>query len=417
MRVPEGWAKMKIGDLCQPDSEPVSVTQDQTYKLMGVRWYGNGPHLHSEVSGAKLNTNTLNLVKKGQITYNKMWVSKSAFGVTSVEHHGMYATAEYPTFTPRPGLCGDFLRHYMRLESFRVQALSRCRGTTSRARLNPKDFLDLEILLPPISEQRRIAKALTDADEAIEATRAVIEQTLKVKRNMLKRLMSKGIGHSRFKRTEIGNVPAIWDVLPLPNLLREPVRNGYSPVCPTEPTGRWILSLGALTPDGFSAERVKPAPLDDVRLEGATLEDGDVLISRSNTPERVGLAGLYQGIPAPCYYPDLMMRLRFDLNKMMPEFAVAWLSLLQSEGYFAEAASGTSASMVKINRSTLSGVHFPVPSVSEQESLIQRLRQVESVGALEMQKLASMERLKSALLSDLLTGRKRVSADALSAAL
>jgi len=42
-----------------------------------------------------------------------------------------------------------------------------------------------------------------------------------------------------------------WKILPLKELLSEGVKNGYSPVCGDEPTGRWILSLGAVSQNGL----------------------------------------------------------------------------------------------------------------------------------------------------------------------
>ena len=44
-------------------------------------------------------------------------------------------------------------------------------------------------------------------DDAIAATRKVIEQTKRVKQGLLQTLMTRGIGHTRFKKTEIGEIP------------------------------------------------------------------------------------------------------------------------------------------------------------------------------------------------------------------
>src|SRR5579863_3321043 len=94
--------------------------------------------------------------------------------------------------------------------------------------------------------------------------------------------------HTRFKQTEIGEVPEEWEVRPLGQCLREPIRNGYSPVCPSAPTGKWLLHVGAVTFDGFNPAAVKPAPLKDPRVDACLIASGDLLVSRSNTRERVG---------------------------------------------------------------------------------------------------------------------------------
>ncbi len=352
--VPDGWAKVQMGDVCRKAASTVQVSSRKEYGLLGVRWYGNGSHLHSQVSGSTLKTKLLNQVRSTQIVYNKMWVSKGAFAVVPSDHDKLYATSEYPNFDlNREKIDPEFIEHCMRWDKFQSDARLLCKGSTSRARLNPSDFLTLEIWLPPLHEQRRIAEILSSVDEAIAATRAVIEQTKTVKQAVLERLLTRGIGHTRFKQTEIGEIPEAWDVADLFQILREPVRNGYSPISPPSPTGGWLLSLGSLSDDGLTGENLKPAPLDDPRIVAAKLTYDDVLISRSNTPDRVGMVGIYKGEPDNCFFPDLMICLRFNENLIIADFGALWLRHLKASGHFRRAAAGTSASMVKINRSIL----------------------------------------------------------------
>ncbi len=82
---------------------------------------------------------------------------------------------------------------------------------------------------PPLHEQRRIAEILSSVDEAIAATRAVIEQTGKVKQGVLERLLTKGIGHTRFKQTEIGEIPDGWELKPVDELCVLSNGNGFRP--------------------------------------------------------------------------------------------------------------------------------------------------------------------------------------------
>ena len=112
--------------------------------------------------------------------------------------------------------------------------------------------------IPPRTEQRKIAAILSSVDDAIAATRKVIEQTKLVKQGVLQTLMSRGIGHIRFKKTRGGEIPKDWEVVRLSRLMDGGIRNGYSPNCPETPTGRWVLSLGALTPEGLRSRSGSP---------------------------------------------------------------------------------------------------------------------------------------------------------------
>ena len=76
------------------------------------------------------------------------------------------------------------------------------------------------LLLPPLPEQTKIAAILSSVDEAIAATQSVIDQTRKVKQGLLQDLLTRGIGHTRFKQTEIGEIPEAWEVKRLDSVVK-----------------------------------------------------------------------------------------------------------------------------------------------------------------------------------------------------
>lgn len=78
--------------------------------------------------------------------------------------------------------------------------------------LNRDDVYSLRLPIPPLPEQKKIAEILSSVDEAIRATQAVIDQTKTLKQGLLNQLLTKGIGHKKFKQTEIGEIPVEWEV-------------------------------------------------------------------------------------------------------------------------------------------------------------------------------------------------------------
>ncbi|MEA4857663.1 MAG: restriction endonuclease subunit S [Solidesulfovibrio sp.] len=211
-----------------------------------------------------------------------------------------------------------------------------------------------------------------------------------------------------YKMTEVGVIPEDWEVSCLGKELREPIRNGYSPVCPSFETGIWTLSLSSVTMNGFDASGIKPAPLEDRKIYQFLLEEKDIVVSRSNTPDRVGLAGIYRGEPAPCSYPDLLMRVRVG-NSLDPGYLLFCLLSFSGRRFFSENARGSSSSMVKIDRTILESFPIPLPPTkSEQEAIASTLSDVDVLIESLEQLITKKRNIKQGAMQELLTGKRRL---------
>lgn len=171
-----------------------------------------------------------------------------------------------------------------------------------------------------------------------------------------------------------------------------------------------MLGLGCLTPRGFVPRQLKHAPSGDSALRRAILVDGDLLMSRANTRELVGLVGRYKSVGFPCIYPDLMMRLT-PTNEMRAAFFLELIFLRspsvrkQIQAY----AVGTSESMVKISAAVVLNLRVAVPCLEEQDRIVATfLRCDAQLNALTQKQEKKLQRVKRGLMEDLLTGRVRL---------
>lgn len=277
----------------------------------------------------------------------------------------------------------------------------------TRSKLNQKDLKQLPILVPPIHEQRRIAEILSSVDEAIAATRAVIEQTGKVKQGVLERLLTKGIGHTRFKQTEIGEIPEGWNVEALGSIvLRLEAGVSVNSESRAKRDGEvGILKTSCVSAGTFNPEEHK-AVLSTERDRVRTPVKGDcIIISRMNTPNLVGANGYVEKDIDDLYLPDRLWQLSTSEN-------ARWLGYLlasdRSRERLSAIATGTSGSMKNISKSKLLELHFAIPSQAEQQAIASVVREIDASIEADSRTLKGQIATKSALMSDLLTGRKRV---------
>jgi len=91
--------------------------------------------------------------------------------------------------------------------------------------LNKTDFGTIKILIPyNITEQQRIASILSNVDSLINQTQRIIEQTQKLKKGLVQKLLTKGIGHTKFKMVKwlFGKdieIPEEWELQKLENIV------------------------------------------------------------------------------------------------------------------------------------------------------------------------------------------------------
>lgn len=277
----------------------------------------------------------------------------------------------------------------------------------TRSKLNQKDLKQLPILLPPLHEQRRIAEILFSVDQAIAATRAVIEQIRKVKQGVLERLLTKGIGHTRFKQTEIGEIPEGWRIGTLGSIARglEAGVSVNSENRPKQPGEIGILKTSCVSAGIFDPEEHKTVLQGERDRVKIPVRGDRIIISRMNTPNLVGANGYVENDIGDLFLPDRLWQLSTSEN-------ARWLAFLlasdQSRERLSAIATGTSGSMKNISKSKLLDLLFAIPSQAEQQEIASIMQEIDASIEADNRTLKGQLATKSALMSDLLTGRKRV---------
>ncbi|MBS1854934.1 MAG: hypothetical protein JST11_06185 [Acidobacteria bacterium] len=358
------------------------------------------------------------LVRRGDIAYNmmRMWQ-----GVLGRGRFDCLVSPAYVVLEPGKKTDSVFAEYLFSTRAAIAEFKRLSYGVVDdRLRLYYRDLVRIPFLVPRSrTEQRKIAKILSTLDETIKQTEALIAKYQQIKSGMMQDLFTRGVtpdGRLRPTRVEaphlyteshVGWIPKEWVFATLSECLLGGPKNGYSPREADEWSGVYALGLGCLTLQGFSPSQLKMVTGSSAALTAALLTDGDLLLSRSNTTELVGLCGVYRDVGAPCIYPDLMMRLRPN-RRASARFLEALLLSPLVRRRLTSAAVGTSGSMVKLNARSVLGLEFALPLEDEQSRILRVIdQQRTSVRSLE-EDLDKLRQLKQGVMQDLLTGRVRV---------
>lgn len=86
--------------------------------------------------------------------------------------------------------------------------------------LNKEKLKSVQLNLPSVDEQRKIANILTSVDEDIQKTNEIISVTEKLRDGLMQEFFTGGIGHTKFKKTVIGHIPESWSMKTLHQIAR-----------------------------------------------------------------------------------------------------------------------------------------------------------------------------------------------------
>jgi type I restriction enzyme S subunit len=234
------------------------------------------------------------------------------------------------------------------------------------------------VSVPPLHEQRRIAEILSSVDEAIAATRAVIEQTRIVKQGVLERLLTKGIDRTCFKQTEIGEIPEGWRTGKIGDFFT--LQRGFDITEKQSKAGEYPVVSSSGTSYFHSEAMVR----------------GPAVITG-----RKGKLGQVHFIDGSCWPHDTTLWVK-DFKGNAPKFVYWFLRSLNLEKFDAATAVPT------LNRNVVHALGCVFPPISEQRRIADHLDSIEATEDTQTRSLVSYGQMKSALMSDLLTGRKRV---------
>ena len=159
-----------------------------------------------------------------------------------------------------------------------------------------------------------------------------------------------------------------------------------------------ILKTSCVSYDRFNPYESKPVVKDELQSVKCAVEKDSVIVSRMNTPERVGACGYVSTDFPNLFLPDRLWKLKFQDNV---DAYFVYMMLVSSvyKAKITSMASGTSGSMYNIPKETFLNLQLVVPvQTSEQRKIGQVLRQLNDLITLHQRKYDKLQVLKKAML-------------------
>lgn len=264
---------------------------------------------------------TYQSVKKGQLVLCLFDLDCSAVFSGLSNHNGMISPA-YKVYDCKNNIDKKYAAYWFDYcfdgRKYKIYSKS------LRYVVNADDFGDIEIILPPLSEQKRIADFLdikvTEIDKIISDTKASIENYKEYKQSVITEAVTKGLDKNVPMKDSgiewIGEIPVDWKVYKLKYLLDTPMLYGANEtgIAYDEYLPRYIR-ITDITSDNKLKNDGKLSLSENV-AEPYMLKNGDILFARSGGT--VGKTFIYKDTYGKCAFAGYLIRARLK-NWIIPE--------------------------------------------------------------------------------------------------
>lgn len=271
-------------------------------------------------------------------------------------------------------------------EGFFNHALGTSAGSLS-PRTNWRDLAGFEFGLPPIEEQERFADLLWAVEEHHRSMAGDIEACEAAQSSWLDRILHDGS----------------WSKRPVSEVVTAGPTNGRSAPANDEGRGVPTLSLSAVRGGRIvGGSSIKFIDVDPAAVANYVVEDDDFLIVRGNGNRQLtGRGGLVQGgLPEGCVYPDLLIRLRFDHQQILPRFAAAQWNATGAHGDLLRTAKSTNG-IWKINGKDIKAHALVVPPLVEQAAIVTRLEDMDQAITNARNEATALVALRKSFLTEI----------------
>jgi type I restriction enzyme S subunit len=259
--------------------------------------------------------------------------------------------------------------------------------------INQEQVSSVEIAVPPLPEQKKIAEILSGIDRAIAKLIYKSQKLDTLQASLTEEFVQKLQGkmdlaelqeYAEVRTGVAKNAKSEGDMTEMPYMRVANVQDGY-----------------------LDFSEIKTISIDRGRIQRYLLQTGDVLINEGGDLDKVGRGVIWRGVIKECLHQNHVFAVRCS-RRLTPEFLSLLLKSSYSKNYFLGCAKQTT-NLASINSTQLKQFPIPVPDLRTQEQFISHITSVKALNSAITNEISGLEATKKAVASVLLSGRKRVS--------
>lgn len=301
-------------------------------------------------------------------------------------HRVAFGSTEFHVFRASDAIDNRYIFHLLQAPAVRIAGASQMKGAAGQKRVPAEYFKSLQIPVPPLTEQKRIA-AILDAADALRAKR---RESLAQLDTLLQSTFLDMFGDP------VTN-PKGWKMGQLSDVV-ERLDGGKNVAQSETETAYRVLKVSAVTSGVYRPEESKYLPDDFKVQESYLVRKGDLLISRANTVELIGATAYVWETPVNMVLPDKIWKFIWKKDAQIKPLFIYYVTQdPEFRRILGSRASGTSGSMKNIAKPKLLSLPIPIPPSEIQSRFATIVESVEQQKARLRQHQAELDTLFASL--------------------
>lgn len=405
--IPDGWGIKKMLQVVKWGSGGTpKATEKQYYDGGSIPWLVIGDLNDSIVSSSAskitelgLQNSSAKMIPAGTLLV-AMYGSIGKLGITGIECCTNQAIAYAKELY---GVTTKYMFFYMAM--MKSELISKGKGGTQK-NISQTVLNSLEVVVPPLPEQERIVARIEELFSQLDAGVETLKKT-KAQLAVYRQAVLKEAFEGRLTASGPEKIVRLGDYIETP-------RYGTSKKCSYD-DGRDRTAVYRIPniehKNGrISQDDIKYAQFTESELDGIRLQQGDILIIRSNgSVSLVGRAAMVCDADITGTFAGYLMRLRIsEPETLLPKFLLLFLQSHQARIYIENKAKSTSG-VHNINSTEISDLQMPLYDPDTQYAIIEaiesRLSVCDSIEQTVDTALQQAEAMRQSILKDAFEGR------------
>jgi len=395
------WPEISLKEIANPVSRPVSVAPGQSYRTIGVKWWGEGAYERETIDGSQTAAKTLSVVRQGDLIINKIWVRHGSTAIVSPVVDGCAASGEFPTFQlDHERVVPEWIHWMTKTRSFWDKCDALSRGTSGKNRIKPELFLTISIPLPTVSEQRRVVALLGEAVKQVEEAQGLRRTAL-----------SEVEGLMAVKERELWPMHSLGDAPTLGSVTSFLARGRQAEQGESE---HFLVKTQHVQQDRYVPTQLRLASHAAAKVaKDAVLRDGDVLIACS-AAGCLGRVARYVDDGRIASADTHVAVVRADSTVINAGYLYAYLRGITGQYQLRSRERGdwqrekVGFRLTELNLSDLRQVPVPLPSKEEQQRIVAELdalqSEVQVLKRLQTETSKELDAMRSVILDSAFRG-------------